>query len=102
MILHFRRSAPFDQADSSQAPAVKKAPAKKQPLAAKKNAPNDSISEVDESDIGQSPAKPKGKSKAMDLDEDDENTPVAKGSGKQKSASEMYQKVILLSPAQGA
>lgn len=29
----------------------------------------------------------------MDLDEDDENTPVAKGSGKQKSASEMYQKV---------
>jgi DNA topoisomerase-2 len=83
---------------SAQAPAAKKAPAKKQPLASKKNAPNDSISEADDTDFDKSPAKPKAKSKAaeMDIDEDDENVPVAKGSTKQKSASEMYQKVCAI------
>lgn len=82
------------QADE-QAPAAKKAPAgKKQPLASMKNAPNDSISEVDESDIAATPAKAKGKSKGLEeIHSDVENSPVVKTTGKQKSASEMYQKV---------
>jgi hypothetical protein len=66
---------------------VKKAPVKKAPLATKKNAPNESVSEAEESDVADTPAKPKGRV----ADSDDENIPVAKG--KQKSASEMYQKV---------
>lgn len=78
-----------------QAQATKKAPAaKKQPLASKKNAPNDSISEVDESDVGATPAK-KSQAQADDgMDVDVENSPVVKAPGKQKSASEMYQKVL--------
>lgn len=48
-------------------------------------------------DVDNSPAKPKGKSKAAVLDSDDENVPVAGGS-KKKDASEMYQKVCLSFP----
>lgn len=92
MSINVRREV---RADGIQAPAVKKAPAKKQPLASKKNAPNESISEED-SDFVKSPVKPKGKSKDTVLDSDDENIPVGNGSTKQKSASEMYQKVCIL------
>ncbi|ORY32816.1 DNA topoisomerase [Naematelia encephala] len=83
-------------ASSSKVPAVKKAPGKKAPLATKKNAPNDSISEEDiaGSDFASSPAKPKSKANAMDIDEIENVGPSVKG--KQKSASETYQKLTQL------
>lgn len=83
---------------------MKKAPAaKKQPLASKKNAPNDSVSDVDESDFAATPVKTGGKSKAPGSagNSDVENSPVVKTAGKGKSASEMYQKVPTTSPKIG-
>lgn len=41
--------------------------------------------------MADTPAKPKAKTKTADMKFDDENMPAA--NGKQKSASEMYQKV---------
>ncbi|WWC62083.1 uncharacterized protein I303_104673 [Kwoniella dejecticola CBS 10117] len=75
-----------------KAPAAKKATtAKKTPLASK-NLPNDSISEV-ESDFVDSPAKPK-KAKVADDDEDDFGAgPSNAAPAKNKSASEVYQKL---------
>ncbi len=81
-----------------QPPAAGKSVKKKAPLSSK-NAPNDSISEADETDLAASPAKPKQKSKlagdVMDVD-GEENVPEGSqkaGGAKSKTASEMYQKV---------
>lgn len=71
--------------------AKKAAAAKKQPLGAKKHAPNDSISESGETD-GETPAKPKAKPKAYEAADGEENAGPSKAAGG-KSASEMYQKV---------
>ncbi|TXT08989.1 hypothetical protein VHUM_02463 [Vanrija humicola] len=69
--------------------AAKKAPAKKAPLAAKKNLPNDSITEDDVSSANSTPMKAKAPAQ---LDEDDDDLPKPTT----KSASEMYQKLSQL------
>lgn len=77
-------------ADAPQAAVAKKAPAKK-PLATKKNAPNDSISE-DESAGESSPLKVPN---AME-DGDENAAGPSKPAKAPKDASEMYQKVCML------
>ena len=71
--------------------APNKAPAKK-PLATKKNQPNDSISENDDSDSSVPPKK-----KAKSAADGDENAGPSKppAAGKPKDASDKYQKVCL-------
>ena len=81
---------------------------KKIPLGVK-NLPNDSASEVEESDLASSPAKSKQKVSASTTVVaawgEEENTGSSsrhETSGKQKGASEMYQKVCLTSVLQSA
>lgn len=71
-----------------QPAAAKKAPAKKAPLASKKNLPNDSITEDDVSSATSTPMKAKPPAQ---IEVDDDDLPKAT----KKTASEMYQKVGL-------
>ncbi|WWC70116.1 uncharacterized protein I206_104063 [Kwoniella pini CBS 10737] len=86
------KKAPAKKAAVSKAPkasTVKKSATKKTPLASK-NLPNDSISEV-ESDFVDSPAKPKAK--VVDDDDNFGAGPSTAAPAKNKSASEVYQKL---------